>query len=155
MNYFEKITTLEGLKRRYRELCKINHPDIGGSTEIMAAINSQYESMLTKVSDKDGKPLTNDEINIQKDIMDIINKIIALKGLAIEVTGRWIWVTGETKQYREYFKSLHFFWASKKLAWYWRPDDAIVKNRRPLSLDAIRSKYGSISVGTVERAALS
>ena len=155
MNYFEKITTLEGLKRRYRELCKINHPDIGGSTEIMAAINSQYEAMLTKVSDKDGKPLTNDEINIQKDIMDIINKIIALKGLAIEVTGRWIWVTGETKQYREYFKSLHFFWVSKKLAWYWRPDDAIVKNRRPLSLDAIRSKYGSISVGTVERAALS
>jgi curved DNA-binding protein CbpA len=154
MTYFEGITTLEGLKRKYRELSKLNHPDLGGKTEIMQAINAEYEMMLTRVHDKEGNPLNAEEINIQKDIMDVINKIVALKGLIIEVTGRWIWVTGETRQYKEYFKSLHFFWAHKKSAWYWRPADAKVYNRRPLSLDAIRYKYGSINIGTVEREAI-
>jgi len=154
MNYFEGITTLEGLKRKYRELCKIHHPDLGGSTQIMQAINSQYENMLTRVHDKEGKPLNAEEINIQKDIMDVINKIVALKGLIIEVCGRWVWVTGETRQYKEYFKSVGFFWAAKKVAWYWRPADAKTSSRHQLPLEAIRARYGSINIGTVDREAL-
>jgi len=154
MNYFEDITTLEGLKRKYRELSKIHHPDLGGNTQIMQAINAQYEDMLTRVHNREGKPLDQEEIKIQKDIMDMINKIIALKGIIIEVTGRWVWVTGETRQYKDYFKTLGFWWASKKIAWYWRPADAKVNNRHPYSLDQIRTKYGSVSIGTVDREAL-
>jgi hypothetical protein len=154
MNYFEGITTLEGLKRKYRELCKIHHPDLGGSTAIMQAINAQYEDMLTRVHDKEGKPLNDEEINIQKDLREMINKIIALKGLIIEITGRWVWVTGETRQYKDYLKESGFFWAHKKMAWYWRPETARVHNRRPFSLDQIRAKYGSVNIGTREREAI-
>lgn len=154
MNYFAGITTLKVLKMKYRELCKLNHPDLGGNTAIMQAINAAYEKALKYVHDDKGVPLTEDGINIEKDLMDIVNKIIALNGLIIEVTGRWIWVTGNTYQYRQYLKDLKFFWAHKKSAWYWRPADAIVKNRHPLTLDAIRSKYGSINIGTTERVSL-
>lgn len=154
MDYFRGITTLKVLKARYRELCKQFHPDLGGDLETMKLINLQYEAALSRVHDDKGENLNADDIRIEKDLMDIINKIIALQGLVIEVTGRWVWVTGETRQYKDYLKESGFFWACKKLAWYWRPDDAKVKNRRPLSIEAIRSKYGSINVGTVERVSL-
>lgn len=154
MKYFAGITTLKVLKMRYRELCKLNHPDLGGSTAIMQEINAQYEMMLKRVHDDKGETLNDDAVNIEKDLMNIINKIVALKGLIIEVTGRWIWVTGETYQVKDYLKGLGFFWAHKKAAWYWRPADAKVYNRHPLSLEAIRYKYGTISIGTVEREAL-
>ena len=154
MNYFAGIKTLLVLKMKYRELCKLHHPDLGGSTEIMKLVNIQYEKALRYVTDHKGENLDENSINIEKDLMNVINKIVALQGIIIEVTGRWIWVTGETRQYKDYFKSLGFWWAHKKLAWYWRPADAKVHNRRPLSLDQIRSKYGSVNIGTVERSAL-
>ena len=154
MNYFSGITTLKVLKMRYRELCKLNHPDLGGSTAIMQEINAQYERMLARVHDDKGENLNEESINIEKDLMNIINKIVALKGLIIEVTGRWIWVTGQTYQVKDYLKGLGFFWAHKKAAWYWRPSDAKVYNRHPLPLEVIRAKYGTISIGTVDRQAL-
>lgn len=154
MQYFEGINTLKVLKLRYRELCKLNHPDLGGSTAIMQEINAQYERMLARVHDEKGETLNEENQKVERDLMDIINKIIALKGLIIEVTGRWIWVTGETYQVKDYLKGLGFFWAHKKAAWYWRPADAIVKNRHPYSLEQIRQKFGTISIGTVDRQAL-
>lgn len=154
MQYFNGIKTLLVLKARYRELCKQFHPDLGGDLETMKMVNVQYEKALRYVTDHEGKALDDDAVNIERDLMNIINKIIALQGIIIEVTGRWIWVTGDTRQYKEAFKSLGFWWASKKLAWYWRPADAIVKNRHPYTLDQIRSKFGSINIGTTERAAI-
>lgn len=156
MDYFKGIKTLLVLKARYRELCKQFHPDLaGGDLETMKMVNVQYERALKWVTDHKGERLDEAGINIEKDLMNVINKIVALKGIMIEVTGRWVWVTGETRQYRDYFKSLGFWWACKKLAWYWRPQDAKVYNRHPMSLEHIRSKYGSINIGRTEREALS
>lgn len=154
MKYFKGIKTLLLLKARYRELCKQFHPDLGGDLETMKAINVEYEKALRYVVDSKGETLDEDSFNIERDLMEVINKIVALKGIIIEVTGRWIWVTGETRQHKDYFKALGFYWACKKLAWYWRPNDAKVHNRRPLSLEQIRHKFGSINIGTVERAAI-
>jgi hypothetical protein len=154
MNYFAGINTLKVLKMKYRELCKQFHPDLGGDLETMKMINIQYEQALKHVHDDKGQPLDENARNIEKDLMEVINKIVALKGIIIEVTGRWVWVTGETRQYKEYFKELGFWWAHKKLAWYWRPADAKVHNRHAYTLEQIRSKYGSINIGTVDREAL-
>lgn len=43
--YFEDIDNIDDLKKAYRTLSKQNHPDVGGSTEVMAQINSEYEAM--------------------------------------------------------------------------------------------------------------
>jgi hypothetical protein len=114
MDYFRGIATLKALKIKYRELCKQFHPDLGGDTAIMQMINAQYEEALKHVHDDKGERLNEEAINIERDLMDIINKIVALQGIIIEVAGRWVWVTGETFQYKEYFKSLGFWWAHKK-----------------------------------------
>jgi len=151
MTYFSKITTLNVLKAKYRELCKIHHPDLGGSTEVMQAINAEYSEALQRVHDHKGENLSPDDINIEKDLMQAVNKIVALQGIIIEITGRWIWVTGETKQYKDYFKEIGFWWARKKEAWYWRPADEKKRRHRPVPLDRIRARYGSINIGTVER----
>lgn len=46
MSYFKNITGLTALKRQYRTLAKANHPDRGGSTEIMQAINAEFQQLF-------------------------------------------------------------------------------------------------------------
>src|SRR5208282_6606389 len=42
MNYFTGCKTIEEARKRYRDLCKVNHPDKGGSNAVMSEINRQY-----------------------------------------------------------------------------------------------------------------
>lgn len=42
MKYFANISTLDDLKREYRRLVMIHHPDRGGDTATMQAINKWY-----------------------------------------------------------------------------------------------------------------
>lgn len=44
MKYFTKCRTLDELKKEFRRLCMIHHPDHGGDTAAMAAINAEYEA---------------------------------------------------------------------------------------------------------------
>lgn len=46
MKYFANCTTLESLKHEYRRLCMIHHPDRGGDTATMAAINDEYDAVF-------------------------------------------------------------------------------------------------------------
>lgn len=46
MKYFANCTTLESLKHEYRRLCMIHHPDRGGDTATMAAINEEYDAVF-------------------------------------------------------------------------------------------------------------
>lgn len=42
VDYFEGITDESELQSKYRELAKVNHPDVGGSEQTMTDINRQY-----------------------------------------------------------------------------------------------------------------
>lgn len=44
MKYFANCKTLDELKKEFRRLCMIHHPDRGGDTATMAAINAEYEA---------------------------------------------------------------------------------------------------------------
>lgn len=46
MKFFENVGTLDELKSEFRRLAMIHHPDRGGDTETMAAINSIYEKLF-------------------------------------------------------------------------------------------------------------
>lgn len=46
MKYFMNCKSLEDLKAEYRRLVKLHHPDLGGNTETMKAINDDPESLL-------------------------------------------------------------------------------------------------------------
>ena len=46
MKYFTNCTTLDELKKEFRRLCMKHHPDRGGDTATMAAINAEYEDLF-------------------------------------------------------------------------------------------------------------
>ena len=46
MKYFTNCTTLDELKKEFRRLCMKHHPDRGGDTATMAAINAEYEALF-------------------------------------------------------------------------------------------------------------
>jgi hypothetical protein len=119
MKWFKGIKTLLVLKQVYRELCKKHHPDLGGDVKTMQEINAEYERALQYVTNDKDETLSKEDINIEKDLMEVIEKITPFKGLEVEVCGRWIWVGGETMTWKTQLKALKFFWASKKMKWYW------------------------------------
>lgn len=49
MKYFTNCTTLEALKKEYRRLCMVHHPDRGGDTATMAAINEEYDAVFPAI----------------------------------------------------------------------------------------------------------
>ena len=46
MKYFTNCHTLDELKREFRRLCMIHHPDRGGDTATMQQINAEYDSVF-------------------------------------------------------------------------------------------------------------
>lgn len=47
--FFKNIRTLDALKKAYRELAMIHHPDRGGDTATMQALNAEYDEMHAKL----------------------------------------------------------------------------------------------------------
>lgn len=46
MKYFTNCRTLDELKKEYRRLAMLNHPDRGGDEETMKAINNEYDAVF-------------------------------------------------------------------------------------------------------------
>ena len=59
--------------------------------------------------------------NLQK-ALEKAEEIKNLEGLEIEIAGHWVWISGNTKEYKEALKELGFKYASKKKMWYYNPD---------------------------------
>ena len=59
LKYFKNCTTKEECKKLYKKLAFIHHPDRGGDTETMKAINAEFdyviENNIFKSSKKDTK----------------------------------------------------------------------------------------------------
>jgi hypothetical protein len=141
--YFTKCATLEELKKQYRELCRAHHPDLGGNEETMKLINIEYERLVRSGAYAEEMSRTGSDEDIEAAFREVLEKLTVLSGLVLEICGSWLWVTGNTYQHKESLKSNGFKFASKKLAWFWRPDEAKSRNRKPLSLEEIRERHGS------------
>jgi len=46
MKYFTDCKTLDKLKKEYRRLAMLHHPDVGGDTATMQAINAEFDSLF-------------------------------------------------------------------------------------------------------------
>ena len=55
MKYFENCKSIEELKKEYRRLVVQNHPDNGGSLEVMKAINAEYEKAFDRLKERQPK----------------------------------------------------------------------------------------------------
>jgi hypothetical protein len=47
---FSSISTLEELKKKYRKLSKVNHPDHGGNPAAMKRLNELYEKAYERIT---------------------------------------------------------------------------------------------------------
>ena len=140
-NYFSNCKSLEEVKKHYKNLAFINHPDRGGETERMQQINAEYESIMKNPSFAFSKQSEEEQAEFIK-YPEIINQIIGLNGIVIELIGNWIWLSGNTYPHREQLKKIGFYFASKKVMWYYRPEDYKSSNTKPKSIEEIKLKYG-------------
>ena len=162
MRYFQDVNTLEELRRQYRDLLKKYHPDNkDGSTEATQEINAEYDRLFKLLKDRhESKSADSRESNAKTDsnnmkydftedakLREVLQQIITFEGINIEVCGSWIWAF-DSYDYRKELKKLGFKYASKKRAWYWHSEAFRKKGRKTLSMDDIRSYYGSTEVAT-------
>lgn len=145
MKWFNDCQTLDEVKATYKKLAKQHHPDLGGDTATMQEINKEFAFASAKavkganLSEEE----TEHEILSSEAYRKAIEQIIHLDDITIELVGYWIWVTGNTYPVRATLKNAGFFFAHKKLAWYFRTAEYKVSQSSGKSLDEIRNKYGS------------
>ena len=159
MKYFEKCKTLNELKAEYRRLAMENHPDRGGDTETMQKINAAYADafeILKAAHNRRAAEDTSGKVYATKeqahDFIDIIAKLIKLDGIKIELCGRWLWISGETMKHKDALKSAGCKWASQKKMWSWHfAEDSVWKKGKTMSMQYIRSKYGSSIIAAEEQ----
>ena len=147
--WFKDVTTIEELRKRYRELLKMYHPDNeNGSVEVTQEINAEYDrlffAILSKKTQSDNQSHAYNTDDENKAFKEAINSIIHINA-DIEIIGSWIWVHGGY-EYRELLKSTGFKYAPKKKSWCWHYGDYNRYHKKEISLDEIRMKYGSQSV---------
>lgn len=128
MTYFKNVNTLEELRKQYKELLKKFHPDNpNGSTEATQEINQEYEKLFKLLKDRHDSKRTSDKEektsyynNMKYDfsedakLRETLNKVINFTGVTIEIIGEWIWISGNTYQYKKELKEIGFKWASNK-----------------------------------------
>lgn len=147
-------TTSEELKSLYRKLATKHHPDAGGDNATMQAVNAEYTALFTKLKDThrnaEGTVYTssNPTDELPEEFMEIIDRLIRMDNINIEIIGRFIWVSGDTKPHKDQLKDMKFRWHSKKFCWYLAPEDYRKRSRKQYSMDDIRQMYGSQGVAT-------
>ncbi|HVX01514.1 MAG TPA: hypothetical protein VHA52_13915 [Candidatus Babeliaceae bacterium] len=144
MRYFNNCKTLDEIKALYKQLAKQYHPDCGGDTATMQAINTEYA--YASARSIKGENLSNEEtdekIKLSEEYRAVLEQLISLPNIIIELVGNWIWVTGNTFPVKDRLKSAGLFFASKKVAWYYRAEEYKTKGGKK-TLEEIRRKYGS------------
>ncbi len=153
MKYFKDCKTIDEVKATYKKLAKQYHPDCGGDTATMQEINTEYAFACAKILKGENLSAeeTDEQIRMSEEYRQIIEQIINLAGIVIELIHNWIWVTGNTFPVRKQLKAAGLFFASKKVAWYYRAEEYKTKGSKK-TLDEIRDKYGSEKVNTWRQA---
>ena len=145
----------EDLAKAYKKMAIKYHPDHNPTgVEMMKVINSAYEFLkglnLEEIKHTDEK----NAYDYSEDLEKVISEILKMQGVEIEVCGNWIWLSGNTKEYKDQIKGLGCYWAGQKKKWYYRPAEYKSLNRTSWDMEAIREKYGSSIVRSKNSQAL-
>ncbi len=151
LKFFENVTTLTELRKEYRRLAFIYHPDKGGDTVLMQILNDRYDRLSEKfikenVDFSEGRK--EYEMQVSEEIREMLDRLMFLQGVDIEVIGGWIWITGNTFAVRTTLKSLGFMFSHPKTAWYWHKGEYRKKNGKLQSMEDIRAFWGSQKIET-------
>jgi len=79
-------------------------------------------------------------------IADIINKIAKLLDsdeIEIEIIGSWLWISGDSKQYKNEIKEAGFRFSGAKKMWFYCCKTEYKASKTNIDIDKLRLKYGS------------
>ena len=142
-SYFEQLQSVEQIKIRYRDLAKKYHPDLGGDEQIMKLINAQYHEALKRCNGQTYDERTyNYKEDVEQELMDKLHELFKFTRLNISLIGYWIWVTGDTKPFRQALKDVDMTWHPKRKCWYYKPKSWKRTYRSNGSLQDLAQKYG-------------
>ena len=151
MRYFADVHTLADLKAQYRRLAMQHHPDRGGDTATMQAINAEHDELFVQLARMQNACAADDTTGRVKptteapeEFRQVIDLLMKLDGLDVELCGSWLWIGGNTKPHKERLKTVGCRWSSSKKLWYWHhPEEGAGWSRGKASMQTIRGKYGS------------
>ena len=151
--YFQNPQTLDDLKAEYKRQAVRHHPDLGGDTATMQAINAEYEERFEVLKRTQNTQAAEDVTGKTRattesagDFIAIVSLLLSLDGLEVELCGRWLWIGGNTRAHKEALKAAGCRWSSSKKLWSWHyAEDGDKWRRGSKSMSQIRSKYGSTS----------
>lgn len=145
--FFEDCKTIEELKAAYKAAALKNHPDMGGDVAVMQQINADFEKRFAQL--KNGAFMADKlDDEVPEYFTEIIQDLVVIPGIEIEIVGKWIWVSGDTKPVKDQLKALGMRFSGKRKMWYKAPDEQGKHARSKGSMAEIREKYGSRSVAS-------
>lgn len=150
--FFTNCHNLAELKAEYRRLALANHPDRGGDTATMQAINAEYDRLaaILPAVNLDGDEYEPAHREQPSAFRDAVMAAINLYGVNLEVCGSWIWATGDTRSHVDTLKAAGYKFSAGKKAWYWN-GNSHKRRGHGWSMDDIRSRYGSERVERDDR----
>lgn len=145
--FFQDVKNFEELKKEYRRLAKIHHPDKGGDSVLFRKLKEEYDrkakQLLNGEEEKEKKDGFKETAETMEAYKRIIDELLKYENVNIEICGLWLWIDGETKPIKDKLKNLGCLWASKKEKWYYRPPEYKSHTRKTQTMEYIREKYGS------------
>lgn len=147
---FTNCRTVAETKQYYKKYSFKFHPDTGGSHDAFVKMQAQYLAKLKSLNGQTSFGFDKKEHryyyneNVETEIMEKIDQLIKLKmiDVQIELVGTWLWLTGNTKPYRDKLKELELRWHSKRIKWFYHTK-TYKRRMSKLSFDQIRLAYGS------------
>lgn len=154
MKWFVNITTLDDLRKEYRRLAVLHHPDKGGRVSDMQEINAEYDILSKKLINSNpdfSEERKVYETQVSEELREKVDIVINLPGVIVEIIGSWIWVTGKTREVKDQLKEAEFKFSRQKAAWYWHCGYYRKRSRKRYEMDDIRTMWGSSVVEKEER----
>ena len=150
---FSQFSTVSEVKQAFKQYAFNLHPDRGGTHESFVEMQALYLSKLKSLNGQTSTGFDKKEHKyyysekVETEIMQKITELLNLKAqdLDIELCGVWLWVSGNTKAYKDKLKELSLKWHSKRSKWFYHSKTNRKKRMSKMSFEQIRYAYGSRS----------
>jgi hypothetical protein len=154
-NYFKAVWTAEEAKERFKELVKKLHPDNNpghDTTEEFKEMSSEFRAVYDELKDvhrrkDDGTTYTETRQEYKatdngEEFARVFTTLYGMSGLTLQISGSWLWISGNTYEHKEAIKALGCKWSRSHQQWYYT-STPLNGRRSHKSMAEIVSKYGA------------